>query len=126
MKSRSWERFVSWLCSVLEGTGSAVSFVQLLERRWVFLRDMKTFLKVLLLVVVALVAIKLLPLTIGLGFVAGLLLVGLMAAGLSLLAGIAVLAVVLGAVLAPIWIPVLLIVGLVALIRRATRKRVAA
>lgn len=100
--------------------------MQLLERRWVFLRDMKTFLKVLLLVVVALVAIKLLPLTIGLGFVAGLLLVGLMAAGLSLLAGIAVLAVVLGAVLAPIWIPVLLIVGLVALIRRATRKRVAA
>lgn len=86
---------------------------------------MKTFLKVLLLVLVALIAIKLLPLTIGLGFVFGLLLVGLLAAGLSLLGGVAVLALVLAAVLAPIWIPVLLLVGLVALIKRCTRRAAA-
>ena len=83
---------------------------------------MKTFLKVLLLVILALVAIKLLPLTIGLGFATGVLLVGLVMAGLSLLAGIAVIALVLGAVLAPVWIPVLLLVGFIALIRRMTRK----
>lgn len=83
---------------------------------------MKTFFKVLLLVVVALIAIKLLPLTIGLGFVAGLVVVGLIAAGLSVIAGVAVLTVALAAVLAPVWIPALLLVGLIALIRRATRK----
>lgn len=83
---------------------------------------MKTFLKILLLVSVALVAIKLLPLTIGVGFAVGLLLVGLVMAGLSLLAGIAVIGLALGAVLAPVWIPALLLVGLIALIRRMTRK----
>lgn len=83
---------------------------------------MKTFLKILLLVSVALVAIKLLPLTIGVGFAVGLLLVGLVMAGLSLLAGIAVIGLALGAVLAPVWIPALLLVGLIVLIRRMTRK----
>lgn len=82
---------------------------------------MKTFLKVILLVVVALVAIKLLPLTLGLGFATGLVLVGLIAMGFSLLAGLAALALVLGAVLSPLWVPMLLIVGLIALIRKATR-----
>lgn len=86
------------------------------------MEGVKTFLKVLLLVILALVAIKLLPLTIGLGFATGVLLVGLVMAGLSLLAGIAVIALVLGAVLAPVWIPVLLLVGFIALIRRMTRK----
>lgn len=85
-------------------------------------RGMKTFLKVLLLVVLAVVAIKFLPLTLALGFMAGLLLVGLLAAGLSLLAGIGVLALVLLAVLAPIWIPVLLVVGVIAGVRKLTRR----
>lgn len=87
---------------------------------------MKTFLKVLLLVVLAVVAIKFLPLTLALGFMAGLALVGLLAAGLSLLAGIGVLALVLLAVLAPIWIPVLLVVGLIAAVRKLTRRSVTA
>ncbi len=86
---------------------------------------MKTFLKVLLLVIVALIAIKLLPLTIGLGFVLGLLLVGLAAVGVSLVAGVSVVALALAAVLAPIWVPILLLVGLIALIRRATRRSAA-
>lgn len=85
----------------------------------------KTFLKVLLLVIVALIAIKLLPLTIGLGFVLGLLLVGLAAVGVSLVAGVSVVALALAAVLAPIWVPILLLVGLIALIRRATRRSAA-
>jgi hypothetical protein len=83
---------------------------------------MKTFLKVLLLVLVAVVAIKLLPMTIGLGFVLGLLLVGVLALGLSLVAGLAGLGILLGAVLSPIWVPVLLIVGLIALVKRLTRR----
>lgn len=83
---------------------------------------MKTFLKVVLLVIVALVAIKLLPLTIGLGFVVGFVLVGLIAAGLSLIAGLSVVVLALAAVLAPVWIPALLLVGLIALLRKSSRK----
>lgn len=83
---------------------------------------MKTFLKVTLLVILALIAIKLLPLTIGLGFAAGLALVGLLAAGLSFVAGLALVVLLLAAVLAPVWIPLLLLIGFIALIRRATRK----
>ena len=86
---------------------------------------MKTFLKVLLLVLLALVAIKLLPLTIGLGFAAGFFLVGLIAVGVSLVAAISALALVAAAVLSPVWIPVLLLVGLIALIKRSSRRRVA-
>lgn len=86
---------------------------------------MKTFLKVLLLVIVALVAVKLLPLTIGLGFVLGLLLVALLAVGLSVVGGIAALTLFLGALLSPIWIPVLAVVALIALIKRANRSGVA-
>jgi hypothetical protein len=84
---------------------------------------MKTTLKVLLLVVLAVVAIKLLPLTLGLGFAAGFFLVGLLVTGLSLVAAIAVLGLILAAALAPIWIPVLVVAGIVALIRRASNRR---
>jgi hypothetical protein len=87
---------------------------------------MKAFLKVVLLVVLALVALKFLPVTLGLGFAVGLLLVAFFALGMSMIAGIAVLALFLGVVLSPIWIPVALLVGLIALIRRGTRKRITA
>jgi hypothetical protein len=83
---------------------------------------MNTFLKVFLLVVAAVVAVKLLPLTLGLGFLLGLLLIGLLGVGLSLVAVVVVAVVGLAAVLAPIWIPVLAIVGLVALIRKLSAK----
>ncbi len=84
---------------------------------------MKTTLKVVLLVVLAVVALKLLPLTVGLGFAAGLFLVGLLVAGLSLVAAVAVLGLILAAVLAPIWIPVLVVAGIVSLFRRASNRR---
>ncbi len=83
---------------------------------------MNNFLKVALLVVAALLAVKLLPLTLGLGFVLGLLVVGLLLLGLSLVAVVAVAAIALGAALAPVWIPLLLILGLIALIKRLSAK----
>lgn len=93
---------------------------------------MTTFLKIVLCVIAAILAIKLLPvllapvLLVGLValLLAGLLLgsAGLVASiGVALLAGFFVLALVLLAVLSPIWIPVLLIVGLVALLRKVAR-----
>lgn len=82
---------------------------------------MKTFLKVVLLVIAAVIAVKLLPLTLGLGILLGLTLVVLAAVGVSFFALVLGLGVVLAAVLSPIWIPVLAIVGLVALIKRSSR-----
>ncbi|MBI5688758.1 MAG: hypothetical protein HZC55_01580 [Verrucomicrobia bacterium] len=87
---------------------------------------MNNFLKIALLVVAALVAVKLLPLTLGLGFVLGLLVVGLLVLGLSLVAVVAVAAVALGAALAPIWIPALVVVGIITLIKRLSAKPVVA
>jgi hypothetical protein len=83
----------------------------------------KTFLKVVLLLIVAVIAVKLLPLTIGLGFVLGLAFVVLAAVGVSVVALIFGLALVLTAVLSPVWIPLLALIGLIALIRRAGRRR---
>ena len=79
---------------------------------------MKTFLKILLFVVLALVAIKLLPVTLALACV--------LAGGCALIAavGVSVMAVGLGvtlaiaALLSPIWLPILAIVGLIMLIKR--------
>ena len=85
---------------------------------------MKTFLRVLLCVVVTVVAFKLLPVLMVPVVLGGLA----AAAGVGLILLLVLLAVALAvvAVLAPIWIPVLAIVGLVALIRRANRKTVKA
>jgi len=83
---------------------------------------MKSFLKVLLVVWAAVVAVKLLPLTLAMGFILGLVLVGLLALGLSVVAVVAVMAVAIAAVLAPIWIPALVILGLIALIKKLSAK----
>ena len=83
---------------------------------------MNTFVKVLLLVVAAIVAVKLLPLTFALGCVLGLLVMGLLLLGLSLVAVTLVAGVALVSVLAPIWVPVLLVVGLIALIKKLSAK----
>ncbi len=79
---------------------------------------MKTFLKILLVAVLLIVAIKISPLM----FVAAL--IGLLAAavlgavGLSLVAALVAIAIALVAALAPIWIPVLLIMGAISLCKR--------
>lgn len=87
---------------------------------------MKSLLKVVLLLIAAVIAVKLLPLTLGLGILLGISLVGLAAVGVSVIALLLGLAVALVAMLSPIWIPVLAIVGLVALIKRSSRRSAAA
>lgn len=87
---------------------------------------MKSFLKIFLLVLLALVAIKLLPLTLAVGCVLGLAAVGLVIVGVSALAGMVAIAVGIVAALAPLWIPVLAIVGLMAVIKRCGRRTVRA
>jgi hypothetical protein len=82
---------------------------------------MNTVVKILLVVVVLLVAIKLSPI------IFMLTLVGLFAAtfvgviGLSVLAVFAAVVLTLAVALSPIWIPVLLIVGLVSLLKKMNR-----
>jgi hypothetical protein len=83
----------------------------------------KTFLKCVLLVLVAIVAVKLLPLTIGLGFLLGFALVALAAVGVSAVAILFGVAVFLLAALSPVWIPLLALIGLIALIRGPGRPR---
>ncbi len=83
---------------------------------------MKSFLKIFLLVVMALVAIKLLPFTLAGGCVLGLAVGVLIIVGASALAGVLAVAMGVVAVLAPLWIPVLAIVGLIAAIKRLNRR----
>jgi hypothetical protein len=84
---------------------------------------MKTFLKVLLVLIVTIIAVKLLPLTIALGFALGLALVVVAALGLSAIAILICVALALAALLSPIWLPILALFGLIALIKRGTRDR---
>lgn len=82
---------------------------------------MKTFLKVLLVAVLLIMAIKFSPI-IFIGALVGLVVAAVLGAvGLSLLA--VLFAVVLGVALAlsPLWVPVLVIMGLVSLFRRDPR-----
>jgi len=88
---------------------------------------MKTFLKIVLLVIVAVVAVKLLPLTFALGCLLAAAIVGLLAIGVSAIATLFGAMIGLAVLLAPIWVPVLALVGLITLIRGGTRSsRVAA
>ena len=93
---------------------------------------MKTFLKVLLYLLLAVVAIKLLPLVLAFTAISAaalLVVAGLLFSGVAAVAGVGVAAlvallvpiIVLAAVLSPIWIPVLIVVGIIALIRRSNR-----
>jgi hypothetical protein len=83
---------------------------------------MTTFLKVLLLVVLALILVKFLPWMFGLGCLLAAALVGLVAFGLSALVTLLGGVLVLAALLSPIWLPLLLIFGLIVLIRRLVRR----
>ncbi len=78
---------------------------------------MKTFLKILLVAAVLIVAIKLSP-VIFIGAIAGLIAAAVLGSvGLSLLALLAAVLLAFAIALSPIWIPVLVIVGLVKLFR---------
>jgi hypothetical protein len=82
---------------------------------------MKTFLKVLLIAALLLIAIKISPVL----FVAAFL--GLIAAavlgviGISLLAGLVAVVLTFAVALSPIWLPVLAVIGIVSLFRKADR-----
>ena len=79
---------------------------------------MKTFLKVLVIAALLIVAIKLSPL-IFVGALAGLfvaMVLGII--GISLVAALVAVLLALVVALAPIWIPVLVVLGLVSLFRR--------
>lgn len=95
---------------------------------------MKTFLKILLAILVVAVAVKLLPLLmipVVLGLVAfgliALLLTGgvafIASVGVGLLGALFALTVTLAAILSPIWVPILAVIGLISLIRRNRRAR---
>ncbi len=88
---------------------------------------MNTFLKVVLLVIAALIALKLLPLIFGLGCFLAAAIVALLAFGASAIATMFGAMIGLAVLLAPIWVPVLAVIGLITLIKRGTRNsRVAA
>lgn len=78
---------------------------------------MKTFLKVVLLLIGVVVALKLLPIIVGIGSFLAAALVGILLAVGSILAAVLGVAVMILAVLSPLWIPVLAIVGLIALVK---------
>jgi hypothetical protein len=80
----------------------------------------------------AVVAIKLLPLVLAVTAISAavlLVVAGLLFSGVAAVAGVGVAAlvallvpvIVLAAVLSPIWIPVLIVVGIIGLIRRSNR-----
>ena len=79
---------------------------------------MKTFLKISLIVVLALLALKVLPLVV-VGAIAGLLIAAVLGlVGLSLLAALLAVALGFAFALSPIWIPVLLVMGAISLFKK--------
>ncbi len=83
---------------------------------------MNSFLKVVLLILVAIIAVKLLPAMLALGFLPGVAVVALGAIGVSVLGALCLASAVLLAVLSPVWVPVLAIIGVIALIKRSGRR----
>ena len=84
---------------------------------------MNTFLKILLAAVLLIVAIKLSPLVF-LAAVVGLLAAAVLGLiGLSLVAALLAVVVALAAALAPIWIPVLAVMGALSLFKKPAGSR---
>ncbi len=73
---------------------------------------MKTFLKVLLVLLAAMLLLKLVPLTLGIGIVLAVFLAGSLLAGLGAVALILLVALALAAALAPVWLPALAAFGI--------------
>lgn len=83
---------------------------------------MNTFLKVVLVVLAVIVAVKLLPVALAMAcLVAGAVAV-VGALGLSLAAGIVGMGLLLAVVLSPIWLPIMALVGIVALFKKVSAK----
>ncbi|MBI3886426.1 MAG: hypothetical protein HY302_11965 [Opitutae bacterium] len=83
---------------------------------------MKTFLKIALIVVLALIALKLSP-VLFVGAAVGLLAAAVLGAvGISLVLALLAIVIALALALAPIWIPVLIVMGLISLFRKTGDK----
>jgi ABC-type transport system involved in cytochrome c biogenesis permease component len=82
---------------------------------------MKTFIKILLIAALLIVAIKLSPVIFVAAFVGLFVAAVLGAVGVSLIVALAAVLLAFAVALSPIWIPVLAIVGIVSLFRKADR-----
>ena len=79
---------------------------------------MKTFFKIFLIVVLALLAIKFIP-VVFVGAFVGLILAAILGAvGLSLVAALLAVGIALALALSPIWIPVLIVMGVISLFKK--------
>jgi len=83
---------------------------------------MNAFLKFLLVLLCVVLAVKFLPEMFAFGCTLAALLLGLAAVGLPFVAAACFALVAVSVLLAPLWVPVLLIVGFVALVRRLSRR----
>jgi len=83
---------------------------------------MNTFLKILLIAVLALLAIKFIPIVALAAFVGLLIAAVLGVVGLSLVAALLAVGICLAMALSPIWIPVLVVMGLISLFRKLGSK----
>ena len=82
---------------------------------------MKTFLKVLLIAALLIVAIKISPVLFVAAFVGLIVAAVLGVIGISLLAGLVAVVLTFAVALSPIWLPVLAVIGIVSLFRKADR-----
>lgn len=83
---------------------------------------MKTFLKVLLMAAILIIAIKFSP-VLFIGVIVGLLVAAALGVvGISLVAALLAVLVAFAVALSPIWIPVLVIMGLVSLFRKTEER----
>ncbi len=85
---------------------------------------MKTFLKIALIVLAVLVMIKLLPITLLAGCAIGVAAVIALMVGVSAAAAILCIAALFLAVLSPIWLPIVAVIGIISLFRRNKRASV--
>jgi len=82
---------------------------------------MNTFLKVVLVAAILVIAIKISP-VLFLGAFVGLIVAAVLGViGISLIAGLAAVVLSLAVALAPIWIPIVCIVGIISLCRKNER-----
>ena len=79
---------------------------------------MNTFLKIFLIVVLSLIALKFLPVILIGAFVGLLLAAVLGGVGLTLVALLLAVGIALAMALSPIWIPVLIVMGLISLFKK--------
>lgn len=84
---------------------------------------MKTFLKVLVVALAVIVGVKLMPVALVLGCVLAVAAALVAAVGVSLAAAILGAGLLLALVLSPIWLPILALVGTIALIKKVSAKR---